>query len=307
LNLFTSLIQNTTWSQDLIQRELDIMQDEYAAYSTEYPLILSDALEDRLIDGPLSRNLFSCEIKLKDVSPEVFAERSATHWQNAPVTIYLSGKIDETVITDLEETVGTLPYSPKSRSIPGSSWKSLNGEKVIVDTLDAGVGQTYLSWVIPLAASLPSDMDLLLGYLLGGMSSSRVARLNRQAGYGYELSARSVTYTDLSYLYLQTIAPTAKAEAVRSVTESALDSFLQTPLTEEEFGAAKTMLAADMERNMGDAIEMAEAYAHDGLLKEAVSSPEERIRSVREFDFKNVRSAIHLISQASRAIGILPV
>ncbi len=303
IQLLASLITNHSWSEKDIARESEIMHDEYSAYQTDYPLILSDQLEQAAIQGPLGRSLFGTFSGLPDLSPELFAARAKRHWEQAAVRVYIVGSGTDAVAQTIQEHFGTLVRESSLSKESPSLWREQLPD--LVEFSQEGEGaETYLAWLLPLPR-IGQDMDMLLAYVFGGMSNSRIARLSREAGLGYDISAHAAAYSTISYLYIQTAIPAGKEQQAREVIEDAISSYGTMPLTPEEFASAKALLEADMMRNMGSAIEIAESYAHDDTVDYAHGSPGQRTEAIQDISFESVAGLARDIAQGERVCGVL--
>lgn len=305
--LLEKLISSSGWDATTIESEHRVMKEEYDLYKTDYPLLLSDRMEAELIDGPLKRSHFSNFTELSDLTPEIFSALHKRHWQERPVQVFVVGATSDKLINECKKRFGSLPRnsatSRKEPEVETSAWKQ-GTVRELEYAVGRGQDESHLQWIFPLP-EVPEEMDLLLAYILGRTSSSRLAQEARNRGLGYNLTAHVTSYSSLSYVSVTTTVPTEREQEVRALVSEILSSYTAKPLILSELRRAQTSLTSAIVRDTGDPYITAESMAHDLCVKGITRAPDERVQLIRAISLQQLQDSLCATISGPYACGVM--
>lgn len=189
------------------------------------------------------------------------------HYQNNPIKIVVSGKIDSKIESFLNNLFGANSSSPKNKTIELKT-SEIRGQQLLCEKTDAiqsaiRIGKLLVN---------PKNDDFfklkILNTVLGGYFGSRLmSNIREDKGYTYGIGSRIVAIDNMSYLFIAT-------EVGADVCKNAIDEIyfeiekLQTELiSESELSLVKKYMLGSLLRSLDGPFAQADRFKEALLMR----------------------------------------
>lgn len=197
------------------------------------------------------------------ITPGVLKTFYNQYYHSGNCDIYLSGKVTEDIIHQVEATLGAEPFGNVRQSIMEKDFipAPATAKRVFTEREDAMQSAVKLG-MSTITRQHPDYMKLqVLVTLFGGYFGSRLmSNIREDKGYTYGISAGLLSYPDSSVLSVSTEADNKYVEPLIAEIYKEIDKLQQTPVSSEELAMVRNYMLGEMCRNYESPFSLADAW-----------------------------------------------
>lgn len=251
------------------KRELDVV----LKVNKQRFLVNSDRVE-MMARKKLNRSLFGekhplgryAEAEDYDlITPEVLQEFYKRHYHSGNCSIYISGKVTETIVQSIEDTLGSAPWGEVKEVVPFVSIQpqKMQGKRFFVQKEDALQSSIKLGGFVMDRLHPDFLKARVMVTLLGGYFGSRLmSNIREEKGYTYGIGAGIVTYPDVSVLVVTTEADNEYVNDIISETYKEMDKLCTDLVPQAELDMVKNYMLGDWCRSYEGPFSMSDAWIY---------------------------------------------
>ena len=314
IDLLCDMVFHSTYPEKELEKELEVIVDEYNCYEETPPERIYDDFEERLFAGhPLGRNIFGDLEALRHCHSEDVLRFARRHYRPEKMVFFVDGDVDfEAVVSELE----------RCTPAPGTGNEAAAHARIAPDRLEAPFhvsmeqeGLIHQCHQImgnrAYGMGDPKRMALyLMNNILGGPAMNARLNLQLREKYGlvYSVESGMVNYSDCGLWYVYYACGEEDAERCSELVMKEVERLRHQPLSQEELRAAqkqlKGQLAVAGDNRESFALDFAKTYLYHGKEKD-LHQLFQTIDSIRSEELTEVANEIFVPERLS-AMAMLP-
>lgn len=254
VDLLTDIVFHSTYPQDEIEKEVEVICDEIESYNDSPAELIYDEFENILFKGhPLGHNILGTASQLHTYTTADALRFTQQHYRPANAIFFVDGNVDFSSIARMVEQASAgcsapeKAAAPDSQASPVSSSTSENSVPIIRNksTHQAHVMLGCLAYDFRDTRRMPL---YLLNNILGGPAMN--ARLNltlrEQHGLVYTVESSMVSYTDTGLWSVYFGCDAHDVDRCCQLVRSELDTLMKAPLKQQQLAVAKQQLKGQL-------------------------------------------------------------
>lgn len=294
LDLLTDIVFHSTYPDDEMQREADVVCDEIESYNDSPSELIFDEFEAMLFpDHPLGRNILGDTEELRCHTSTTMHSYAQRMYTADRAVVFVSGPInEERTLTKTAKYLSTLDlqsaHTDSTRTKPlASATQTL--------TINRNVHQAHVM-IGGQAASMSDQRRMplvLLNNILGGpsMNSRLNLSLRERHGLVYTVESSYTGYTDCGVWSIYFGCDQRDVARCTRLAQREMDSLMQHPLSERQLVAAKRQLrgqlALSYDQHEAIATGMGKTFLHSGVYRTAEEIIE-RIEAITATELQDI-------------------
>ncbi len=241
--LIADMVLDSKFSQNAIDKEVDVVLDEIDSYIDNPAEIILDDFEDLIFNGnPLGRNILGDRGTLKAVKQHKLLDFYKRTYTTDQMLFFVMGNYSKERVLSIADKVFD-KVQPTRRGYDRESIKAYNPVERI---LNKKTKQTHLV-LGDRCYSLYDDKRyafILLNNILGGdfMSSALNMKLREKEGLVYEVDSNYTAYCDTGNWNIYLGCDDTDTDRVLKIVRDILYTFISKPISERELKLAKRRL-----------------------------------------------------------------
>ena len=266
--LLCDLVCNSTFPQDEIEKETDVIIDEINSYKDNPPEFIYDEFEDALFKGDsLGHNILGTEKSLKKFNTKKGVEFLHSWYKPDNMIFFSLGTTDfKTVISIVENALRFSNISLTEHTLRKEPGKLSAFNKTLNEDTNQGhvmIGNRAYNMFNPKRASLA-----ILNNILGGpgMNSRLNISLRENKGLVYNIESNVTLYTDTGVFSIYFGTDHEDIEECISLVNQELKHLRDTSLTSSQLDAAKKQIKGQIsiatDNKESVAMGMAKSFLH---------------------------------------------
>lgn len=293
LDLLGDLVFNSVFPQAQIEKEREVVLEEYVSYEDSPSELIFDEFEALLYgDHPLGKKILGTPETIKSFTREAVEGFYKRHYRPDNMVLFLQGDF---LMEDLLERVERLVVS-QARSLKGNEDRTLP-EKRKATRLQVRKN-THQAHVMIGCRCYPSNDPrktalFLLSNILGGpgMNSRLNIKLREHRGLVYDVESNVTCYSDTGTFCIYFGCDKKDIKECIQLTMDELEEFSRNPLSPRALKAAKTQflgqIGVSLDNRENSILEMAKFYLHHGR----TSTFQESARRIEGLTSEEIKSA----------------
>lgn len=246
LKLLADIVTNSTYPQDEMDKEVEVVIDEIESYNDSPSELIYDDFEAILFNGhQLGRNILGNAERLRQFKTKDIIAYTRRMYQPNRMVLFVYGNVDERVVMKYAETlpISTIP-SADDRITP-SPFGECKSVTISKDTHQAHVMMGARAF----GGNDKRHLALFLANnILGGpgLSSRLNLSLREKHGLVYTVDSSITTYTDTGVWAVYLGCDKDDVNRCQRLVSKELDRMVQSPLSDRALSAAKRQLVGQI-------------------------------------------------------------
>lgn len=259
VDLLTDIVFHSTFPQNEIDKEVDVICDEIDSYKDTPSELIFDEFESMMYEGqPLGRDILGDPKRLHEYTTADALRFTSNHYHPSNAIFYVYGDVDfSLVVHTLERLLPASDYAALAyhNSKPQPCYKA--NERIV----DKKTHQAHVLIGGPTFAGNDKRITslVLLNNILGGpgMNSRLNLSMREKDGHVYSVDSYLNTYPDTGFWNVYFGCDINDVNKCRKLLISELKRFIDKPLSETKLMAAKKQLCGQI----GISTDASESYA----------------------------------------------
>lgn len=300
VELLTDIVFHSTFPQNEIDKEVDVICDEIDSYKDSPSELIFDEFESMMYEGqPLGRDILGEAKRLHEYTTDDALRFTSRFYQPSNAIFYVYGNIDfNTLIRTLERLLPAKDFDPSLA--PFSSLTPQPCSKANERIIDKKTHQAHVLIGGPTFSGKDKRIPslILLNNILGGpgMNSRLNLSMREKAGLVYSVDSYLNTYPDTGFWNVYFGCDIDDIKRCRKLLERELLKFIEKPLSAAQLMAAKKQLIGQIgistDSSEGYALAMGKTFAHYNRHRDILSIFN-KIQQVSTYDIQNVAQEVY--------------
>lgn len=293
IDLLHDMIFHSKYDQTEIDRERGVILEELKMYE-DNPMAHTDELIDNaLYEGStLGRDIIGTRETLKNMTREDLVNFRDQNYIPKNMTIAISGKIDRTVMQQLEDTFGLVEDKQQEQATyePFAGHSSQKEPSVALQTKDTEQVQI----AIGLPAYGVNDPKIraanVMAKILGGTMSSRLfISVRERQGLAYFVRCWIDAFEETGSLIIRAGLDKSRLELASKTIMEEVRKMAKEGVTQEELHDAKNHIQGKLLLKMEDSSSRAGWFATQELLNDEVKTTEQYMKEIQAVTQEDVQ------------------
>lgn len=263
LDVLESIIKEPLFPEKELSTVLDINIQQYLVNLSKVDFLAHRALQKALYGEKHPCGLCVEEPDYRAITPAVLREFYKAHYHSGSCHIYLSGKVTDNIIRQVEACLGTEPFGQPSLGTakPKFLIEPTMDKRVFIERDDAMQSAVKLG-MGTITRHHPDYLKLrVLVTLFGGYFGSRLmSNIREDKGYTYGISAGLMSYPDSTLLVVSTETDNQYVEPLIAEVYNEIDKLQSTLVTPEELEMVRNYMLGEMCRNYESPFSLSDAW-----------------------------------------------
>lgn len=266
--LLTDIVFNSTFPQNEIEKEVEVIIDEIQSYEDSPAELIFDDFEELIFpDHPLGRNILGKPEQLRNFRSEDALRFVNRYYKPDNLIFFVQGNLDfNRIVRSMEKVTAGIPFSTTenyTRQVPGP----YHPRQVVLhkDTHQAHVmigGRGYNAY-----DERRTGLYLLNNILGGpGMNSRLNVALREKRGLVYSVESNLTAYTDTGTFCIYFGCDLKDTDRCIELVQKELRNLREQPLTTSRLNAAKKQIIGQIgvasDNFESNALDMAKSFLH---------------------------------------------
>ena len=266
--LLTDIVFNSTFPQNEIEKEVEVIIDEIQSYEDSPAELIFDDFEELIFpDHPLGRNILGKPEQLRNFRSEDALRFVNRYYKPDNLIFFVQGNLDfNRIVRSMEKVTAGIPFSTTenyTRQVPGP----YHPRQVVLhkDTHQAHVmigGRGYNAY-----DERRTGLYLLNNILGGpGMNSRLNVALREKRGLVYSVESNLTAYTDTGTFCIYFGCDLKDTDRCIELVQKELRNLRKQPLTTSRLNAAKKQIIGQIgvasDNFESNALDMAKSFLH---------------------------------------------
>lgn len=220
-----------------------------------------------------------------NLTPDVLRRFYRAHYHSGNLTLYISGRVEEGILEQVERAFGAAPFGDVSSvgPLPDYPLPSAASSRAVWVEMDSPHQNSVRKGCLTIPRRHPDYLGLqVLVTLLGGYFGSRLmTNIREDKGYTYGITANIIPYPDSGMLVMHT---ETACEYVRPLLEEVGREILrlrEEPVPEAELAIVKNYMLGEMCRSYESPFSLADAWISVQTNRLPAAYHEEALQTVR--------------------------
>ena len=302
LELFADILFHSTFPEDEIEKEKDVVIEEINLYRDTPSDSIYDDFEERFFAGhPLAHNILGSKKNVKHFTPETLRSFMRQHYTPDRMVVSVVGNVQLDRLVHLCEKHFSTDYDRHEGQAPAALAPQ---PKPFSHEVNRHTHQVHLmiGGVAPSLYDSRKTAFTLLNNILGGpaMNARLNVALREKQGFCYTVESQYVPFTDAGVFYIYAGVDSGAAEVSTHIIHHELQKLRETPLTEQQLHAAQRQMIGQMAINNEIALNEMQSIGKAYLYYDRVDTLEEMDRDILAVTAQDLREVANLYySEAS--------
>lgn len=289
LNILADMLTNSLLDPKEIEKEKGVIVEEINMYEDTPMRNLGDVYEGLLYgDTPMGWDTAGTKEVVQSVNRQDFVDYMQSLYSPHNMTVIVAGGVNG----NTEELVSKY-FGPMSRFDTITAPKVQDTQdKPAVFIKHKKTEQVHIALgVRTVGLDHPDEdaLEVLAGILGGGMSSRLFNEVREKRGLAYYVRTSSDNYTDCGTLVTTAgVDKNRTADAIKVILEELRKIKKPGAISREELIKAKEYIKGHFVLDLEDSRSVADYYAHQELLQEKLTNPEETLRKIDAVTIEDV-------------------
>lgn len=263
LDVIESLVKEPTFPEKELGTVLDANIQQYKVNSSKVDFLANRALFSSLYGEGHPAGSCTEESDYRKICPELLRSFYNEYYHSGNCSIFLSGKVTDAVIRQVEIAFGTAPFGTRQPLIGRTEFpfQTVPEKRIFIERGDAMQSSVKLG-AITLTRQNPDYLKVrVLMTLFGGYFGSRLmSNIREEKGYTYGISAGILSYPDSSVLVIGSETDNAHVEPLIGEVYHEIDRLHNDLVSETELAMVRNYMLGEMCRSYESPFSLSDAW-----------------------------------------------
>lgn len=293
LEIVESIIKEPTFPEKELMTVLDMNKHQFLVNSTKVDFMAQKSFSSSIfgLSHPCGR--FAEEADYDRVTVACLKEYYEQYFHSGNCSIYVSGKISQEVINEIESRFGSQSWGNAHNKVGFTSYSLNTTTQKRVFTEQPNAMQSAIRMgQVTLQREHPDYLKMrVLVTLFGGYFGSRLmSNIREDKGYTYGISAGIVTYPDVSILQIATEAANEYVENIVKEVYHEMTVLQNELVSDEELTMVKNYMLGEMCRSYEGPFSLSESWIFIETSKLPESYFEQALQAVQTVTAEELRT-----------------
>ncbi|WP_321331260.1 pitrilysin family protein [uncultured Bacteroides sp.] len=263
LEILESVIKEPVFPEKELSTVIDSNIQQFQVNSTKVDYLAHRSLLNASFGDQHPCGQILGEEDYRNITPKALHEFYDTHYHSGNCTIYLSGKVTDEIIQNVQSVFGTEPFGDTNRQIVKQEYAIVTASEKKIFTERADAMQSAVKMGnLTIERTHPDYLKLrVLITLFGGYFGSRLmSNIREDKGYTYGISAGILFYPDNGLLMVSTEAANEYVEPLITEVYHEIDKLQNETVGQEELSMVKNYMVGEMCRNYESPFSISDAW-----------------------------------------------